>query len=44
MKIIASTPEGRERLARVDPVPASTIRILRRLAANHHAGTLPDRR
>jgi hypothetical protein len=32
MQIIASTPEGRERLLRLDPVPASTIRIIRRMA------------
>jgi len=31
MEIIDSAPEGRARLSRADPVPASTLRILRRL-------------
>lgn len=43
MQIIASTPEGGERLARIDPVPASTLRIIRKLATGHrHAGTTAD--
>jgi hypothetical protein len=43
MEIVASSPDGRARLARPDPLPASTVRILHRLIAETHAREALDR-
>jgi hypothetical protein len=38
MQILDGVPDRRARLARIDPVPASTHVLLRRLAAQHRHG------